>query len=91
MAKVLAIIKVLPEGVEVDLEGLAKKVEEKLPEGYQLRGKDILPIAFGLNALRLYITLPEETEGGTEKLEELVKSIEGVSQVEVEAVTRLSE
>jgi len=33
--------------------------------------------------------MPEETEGGTEPLENLLMGIPGVSQVEVEAVYRL--
>jgi len=46
-------------------------------------------VAFGIKVLRVLITMPENVEGGTEPLEQLVSSIPGVSQVEVEYVTRV--
>ncbi len=91
MAKVLVLLKVLPEDINIDLEELKNKIAEALPEGYEIKGYDIEPIAFGLKALRLYVFIPEETEGGTEPLEKAVMNVEGVSQVEVEAVHRISE
>ncbi len=91
MARVLVIVKVLPTDIEINLEDLKKKIEEKLPEGYEVKGYDIEPIAFGLKALRLYIFMPENVEGGTEPLENMIQEVEGVSQVEVETVHRITE
>ncbi len=91
MAKLLVILKVLPTDIDVDLKKeIVDEVSKKLPEGYELMRYDIVPIAFGLNALRLYILMPEDEEGGTEKLEEIIKSIEKVSEVEVEMLHRMS-
>ncbi len=90
MAKVLVVMKVLPEDINIDLDELKERIEKALPENYEVKGYDIEPIAFGLKALRLYILIPEYTEGGTEPLEKTVMSVEGVSQVEVEAVHRMS-
>jgi len=90
MARVLVILKVLPEDVEIKPEELEERIKKALPEGYEVKGYDIEPIAFGLNALRLYVFMPEHTEGGTEKLEETIASVPGVSQVEVEVVHRIS-
>ncbi|MGC8679355.1 MAG: hypothetical protein ACP5TH_06145 [Fervidicoccaceae archaeon] len=47
-------------------------------------------MAFGYVALKLYITFPEETEGGTDKLEEMLRSVNGVDDLEIESVSRLS-
>lgn len=91
VAKVLALVKVYPADVNVNLEELVKKIKEKLPEGHEVTRYDKEPIAFGLYALRLYIVLPEEIEGGTSKLEDIIKGIDGVEEVEVEAVHRLSQ
>ncbi|NPA05545.1 MAG: elongation factor 1-beta [Crenarchaeota archaeon] len=91
MAKVLVLVKVYPSDININLDELAKKIEERLPEGYKITRYTTEPIAFGLNALKLYIVMPEETEGGTSKLEELIAGTEGVDEVEVEAVHRLSE
>ncbi|MEZ0393492.1 MAG: elongation factor 1-beta [Desulfurococcaceae archaeon] len=90
MAKVLVILRVLPEDVETPPEQLAERIRQGLPAGYELRGFDVEPIAFGLKALRLYVIMPEEVEGGTEPLENAITSVPGVSNVEVEVVHRLS-
>ncbi|MEM0378619.1 MAG: elongation factor 1-beta [Thermosphaera sp.] len=90
MARVAVVVRVLPENVETPLNELKARIEQSLPQGYEVKASDEEPIAFGLKALRLLITIPEETEGGTEPLENALMSVQGVSQVEVEAVYRLS-
>lgn len=90
MAKLLVILKVLPTDIDVNLDELASKIKEILPQDYELMKYEKVPIAFGLSALRLYIAMPEEEEGGTEKLEESVKKVSGVSEVEVEMLHRMS-
>ena len=90
MAKVLVITKVYPDSVERNLEELLEKIKKVLPQDYEVLQYQKVPVAFGLNLLKVYIAIPEETEGGTEKLEELLKKVEGVSEVEIEAVHRMS-
>lgn len=89
MARVAALAKIYPTGIEVDLEGLLRVIEDSLPEGYKLEGSRVEPVAFGLKALRVLVSMPENIEGGTEELENILKSIEGVSEVEIEAVHRI--
>ncbi|MDH5815556.1 MAG: elongation factor 1-beta [Candidatus Nezhaarchaeota archaeon] len=93
MAKVMVLLRVLPIDIEVDMEGLKDKIQAaiiKLGEGFALQSYRIEPIAFGLKALRLAIVMPEETEGGTYVLEETIRGVEGVGEVEVEFVSRTS-
>ncbi len=90
MAHVLVIAKVYPDTVERNLEELIENIKKALPEGYELKQYEKVPVAFGLNLLKTYIVMPEETEGGTSKLEEILKNVEGVSEVEIETVHRLS-
>jgi len=90
MARVLVIVRILPTDVDIDLDELVRKISERLPSEYEVKGYEIEPIAFGLKALRLYIFMPEEVEGGTEPLERMISEVEGVSQVEVETVHRIS-
>ncbi len=90
-ARVLVVVKVFPSDVNLDLNELAKRIEEALPEGYQIVRKATEPIAFGLNALKLFILIPEETEGGTAKLEETLSKVDGVEEYEIEAVHRVAE
>lgn len=91
MARVAVVLKVYPEDVNIDLEELRREIERRLPQDYSLRAWDEEPIAFGLKALRLLITMPEEIEGGTEPLEQIISQVPGVSQVEVELIQRVFE
>lgn len=90
-AKVLVVVKVFPSDINLNLDELAERIQKALPEGYQIVRKATEPIAFGLNALRLFILMPEETEGGTSKLEEVLSKVEGVEEYEIEAVHRVAQ
>jgi len=93
VAKVMVVLRVLPADVEVDVEGLSARIQtaiSKLGEGFALQSYKIEPIAFGLKALRLIVVMPEETEGGTYLIEEALQGVEGVGEVEVEVVSRIS-
>ncbi|MCE4609540.1 MAG: elongation factor 1-beta [Desulfurococcales archaeon] len=90
MARVAVIMKVLPNDVSIQPQELLERIKKALPEDYQIMGSGEEPIAFGLKALKIIIAIPEETEGGTEKLEEFLKQVEGVEEVEIETVHRLS-
>lgn len=89
MARVAVIMRVLPNSVDITPSQLLERIKEALPEDYQIMGSGEEPIAFGLKALKLIVSMPEETEGGTEALEEVIKSVDVVEEVEVEAVHRL--
>jgi elongation factor 1-beta len=91
MARVAVVLKVYPEDINIDLEELKREIERRLPQDYSLKAWDKEPIAFGLKALRLLITMPEEIEGGTEPLEQIISQVPGVSQVEVELIQRVFE
>ncbi len=90
MARVAVILRVLPSSIDLDLNELRAKIEGSLPEGYKIESSGVEPIAFGLKALKLVISMPEETEGGTEALEQALRSMPEVDEVEIEAVHRLS-
>ncbi len=90
MANVAVIMKVLPNDVSIQPQELLERIKKALPENYKIIGSGEEPIAFGLKALKIIISIPEQTEGGTEQLEKLLKQVEGVEEVEVEAVHRLS-
>ena len=87
-SKVLVVVRVNPESLDVNLDELISKVKEKLPKEFQLVKSEKVYVAFGLYVPRLYIVMPEMYEGGTEKIEEIIKGVPGVSSVDVELVTR---
>ncbi|MEM4700382.1 MAG: elongation factor 1-beta [Candidatus Nezhaarchaeales archaeon] len=88
MAKVAALIKVLPTEAEANLEELRKEIERRLPGYVKLQKADVEEVAFGIRALKLLVLLPEE-EGVMSEVEEAVSKAPGVSQVDVEFVTRV--
>ena len=90
MARVAVILRVLPSSIDLNLDELKAKIEGSLPEGYKIESSGVEPIAFGLKALKLVVSMPEETEGGTEALEQVLRSMPEVDEVEIEAVHRLS-
>ncbi len=78
----------MPEGVEVDLDDLLARIKDVVPEGTDVRANEIVPVAFGLKAIRMNVAR-EESMGGTDDIEEAISALEGVSQVEVEMVSRI--
>ena len=83
MAKVVVELKILPSDVSVDLDSLEKKIREKIK--VDKISKE--PIAFGLVALRI-TTLVEDQAGEIEKIENVLKTLDDISQVEVLNVSR---
>ena len=88
MAKVLVAIRVNPEDIDVDLDKLVNEIKTKMPKEFEVVRHEKVYIAFGLYALRLFIIMPEEHEGGTEDIENILTSIKGVASVDIEMVTR---
>lgn len=88
MAKVMVVIRVMPEGVEVDL----KKLEEEVKKTITSFGGDVTkttksPIAFGLNALDVEFFM-DESLGATDPLEEKLNNLEGVTSASTTSVRR---
>jgi elongation factor 1-beta len=82
MGEVLCTLKVMPTGVDVDIESVEKKIKELLsPEETK-----IVPVAFGIKAIEVRKIIPDG-EGGTDELEEKIKALEGVENVETTGVT----
>lgn len=75
--------KIMPEGLEVNLDELKEKLKEateKFKSGVFNEAKEE-PIAFGLKALIITIALSEDEE--SDAVEEAFSKIEGVSSVEL--------
>jgi len=87
MGKVLVVAKVLPNDINLNLEQIYQEIKSQIPENVELKGYKIEPIAFGLNALKLYFAIPDNMEGGTSKIEEFLSRINGVDQVEIEFIS----
>lgn len=89
MAKIVASIKIFPEDIIIGKDELKEAVGKALPESTSLYRIDEDPIAFGLVALIAHVILPDT--GGDElgKVEEILRRVKGVSEVETVLVRRI--
>ncbi|OIO63895.1 elongation factor 1-beta [Candidatus Woesearchaeota archaeon CG_4_10_14_0_2_um_filter_33_10] len=88
MADVVITLRIMPENPETDLKAIEEKAKIFIAEyGGEVGKVEIEPIAFGLKALNL-IFVSNEDIGSTDRLEQNVSSIEGVSSAEVIDVRR---
>lgn len=88
MAKVLASIKIFPNDANIDLGPLKTKIQTSLPAGSTVQRFEEEPIAFGLVALIAHVLLPEDVEGKMDQVEEAIRSVDSVSEIQVLRVVR---
>ena len=88
MARVIITLKIMPDGVDMNMDDLLERVKGAIPEGTDVRANEVIPVAFGLKALRMNVAR-EEAMGGTDDIEAAISALDGVAQVEVEMVSRM--
>lgn len=83
MAEVILGLKVMPKDLNVDLDQLEQAIKSEVnPERIQRQ-----PIAFGLVALLITVVV-QDAEGEVDRIENKLKSIKSVGEVEVTGLTR---
>jgi len=88
MGDVAAKIRIMPTGMDVDLNELKKELTKAVPKGARLHGFSEEPVAFGLKALMVVVKVGD-LEGGTELVEEAFGKVKGVENVSVEELGRM--
>ena len=83
MGRVVALIKVFPESMEV-----FEELKENIRREINPARIDEEPVAFGFKALKVTVVMADEAGSGD--IEEKIKKIKGASEVEVVDVGRIS-
>lgn len=89
MAQIVATMKIFPSDINIDLNGLKESVKKALPEDVSVYRFDEEPIAFGLVAIIAHIIMPESHSGEMDRVEESLRKIEGIGEIEVILVRRI--
>lgn len=89
MSRLVARIKILPSEAEVKPQAIVGSLTTNLPSNMQMIAHAEEPIAFGLNAVVADFTL-DDSEGQMDLLEDSIKKIELVGEIEVINVSRQS-
>jgi len=88
MDRVIASIKIYPEDVIIGVNEIREGIERALPKNVEVYKFIEEPIAYGLVALIAHIIIPE-LEGQLDKVENSLKNVKGVGQIEVQMVRRI--
>jgi len=81
MGTVAVTFKIMPESLDVNVE----EIKNEISKMRKIQDYNIETVAFGLKILRVLILIPDQV--GTEKIENEIKNVKGVSEVEVESST----
>ncbi|HJS68792.1 MAG TPA: elongation factor 1-beta [Nitrososphaera sp.] len=89
MARLIARIRIMPADAESNLDSVVQSIKTSMPQGMEMKGHAMEPIAFGLKAI-VGDFLLEDAEGQMDKLEETIKGVDGVGEIDVMNISRQS-
>ncbi|MCL2785800.1 MAG: elongation factor 1-beta [Methanomassiliicoccaceae archaeon] len=82
MGKIAATYDLMPESTDVPLESVVETLKNVLPEGVSIIETKIVPVAFGLKKVVAGLLIDDTDESIGSKLEDGLRSIPGVENVE---------
>lgn len=89
MGEVIAVFKIMPENPETDHDEILGEIEGLIPEGVTIETTDAEPVAFGLEALMVTISMPDSEEISADDMETSFAKVSGVESVTVSDVGRV--
>lgn len=90
MGEVVALIRVMPDGVldDAKLNDIMNEIKNLIKNPVKLGRLEIKDVAFGLRALNVTVIVPD-SEGGVEPIADILSKIKGVESAEVVDIGRL--
>jgi elongation factor 1-beta len=82
MGDILTVYSVYPEGID-EINKVQEAIKNNLPKEFKLNSIELEPIAFGLQLVKASFIFPDKISGLSDKLENFLKGIDGVSEIEV--------
>jgi translation elongation factor aEF-1 beta len=76
-------LKLYPSDIVKDMTSLKDNVKKSLEGTATVYKFEEEPVAFGLVALVAHVVLPEDAAGGADEVEERLKNLPGISEVQV--------
>ncbi|NYT11692.1 MAG: elongation factor 1-beta [Methanomassiliicoccales archaeon] len=86
MGKVAAAYNLMPEDPEYPIENITDALPKAVPEGVNLSGLEVKPLAFGLKVIEVTFIM-DDAEGIIDRLEEALSDVPGVQNVETLSLT----
>lgn len=83
MANVMVSVKIFPSDIIQDMKGFQETVRKSLEGKASVFKFEEEPVAFGLVALVAHLVIPEDAEGRWDEVEGRLKSLDGISEVQV--------
>lgn len=88
MGTVAATYSLMPEDVDFDFPALVSNLSKIVPPNVKVAKADIVPMAYGLKKLEAAFVM-EDASGLVDKLEEVLRGIPGIQNVETEQISLL--
>ena len=84
MGQIYAVYELFPESTDIDLQGVIAKVPQVIPAAVKYNNADtkIAPVAFGLEKVIVAFIIDDSDETAGSKLEDALRNIEGIDNVE---------
>ena len=82
MGQVAVLFRLMPQGIETDMQALGAGVRSVVPKGVTIRGMQVKDIAFGLKSLLVSVVM-DDTGGVLDSVEQALAKVPHVESVEV--------
>ncbi|MCK5548436.1 MAG: elongation factor 1-beta [Thermoplasmata archaeon] len=82
MGRVAITFNIMPETPDVDLDSVSKSIRDCMPEGAELKGMVVNPVAFGLNAIKILVIVGDKG-GIADQVEKNLSELDGIQSVDV--------